>query len=263
WDVNINYGIKTGLNEAFIIDTPTKERLCAEDPKSAEILKPILRGRDIKRYSYEWAGLWIIATFPVLHIDIDQYPAVKKYLLDFGKERLEQEGNTLPDGTISRKKTGNKWFETQDQIGYYKEFEKEKIMYSEIVQKPQFYLDKEGLYYSEATSFLITGSNLKFLLGVLNSNSFTLFFKSWYSGGGLGNNGYRYKKAFLELTPIPLISGYNQLIVHQIETFVNEILSLKKGNIKADTSNQEKQIDQLVYRLYELTEEEIEFIEKG
>ncbi|RKX85005.1 MAG: hypothetical protein DRP57_04715, partial [Spirochaetes bacterium] len=82
WDVNINYGIKTGFNEAFIIDTPTKERLCREDPKSAEIKRPILRGRDIKRYSYEWAGLWLIATG--FDIDIPKlYPAVFKHLFQF------------------------------------------------------------------------------------------------------------------------------------------------------------------------------------
>jgi len=75
WDVNIYYGIKTGLNEAFIIDTATKEKLCKEDPKSAEIIKPILRGRDIKRYSYEWAGLWILATEYDINVPKIQYKA--------------------------------------------------------------------------------------------------------------------------------------------------------------------------------------------
>jgi len=87
WDVDIYYGIKTGLNEAFIIDTPTKERLCEEDPKSEEILKPILRGRDIKRYSYNWAGLWVIGAFPALHLNIDDYPALKKFFLDLGRKK--------------------------------------------------------------------------------------------------------------------------------------------------------------------------------
>ncbi|MFQ3574492.1 MAG: Eco57I restriction-modification methylase domain-containing protein [Thermodesulfovibrionales bacterium] len=92
WDVRIYRGIVTGFNEAFIIDNETKERLCKEDPKSAEILKPILRSRDISRYSYKWAGLWVIATFPSFRLDIDNYPAIKNHLLKFGIKRLEQSG---------------------------------------------------------------------------------------------------------------------------------------------------------------------------
>ena len=98
WDVNIYYGIKTGYNEAFIIDTETRDRLIREDPRSEEIIKPILRGRDIRRYSAQWAGLWLIATFPVLDINIDDYPAVKNHLLLFGKDKLEQLGNKIPEG---------------------------------------------------------------------------------------------------------------------------------------------------------------------
>lgn len=83
----------------------------------------MLRGRDIKRYSYEWAGLWVIGTFPSLKIDIEQYPALKQYLSQF-LPRIEQSGEKG-----CRKKTSNKWFETQDSIAYYEEFEKEKIVY--------------------------------------------------------------------------------------------------------------------------------------
>ncbi len=262
WDVNIYRGVLTGLNEAFIIDTPTKERLCAEDPKSAEILKPILRGRDIKRYSYEWAGLWIIATFPVLHIDIDQYPAIKKFLLDFGKDRLEQEGNTLPDGTKSRKKTSNKWFETQDQIGYYKEFEKEKIVYPETTQKASFYLDKKKLYIEKTGFILLAQDHLSYLQGVLASKLMFFQYTHFYTGVELGLSGFQYNKHALLKVPIPSISVDNHSLINLIETLVNEILSLKKDNINADTSQQEKQIDQLVYQLYDLTEEEIALVEK-
>ena len=77
----INYGIKTGYNKAFIIDNQTKEALVAEDPKSAEILKPVLRGRDIQRYQANWEGKWLISTFPAASLNIDDYPAVKKQLL--------------------------------------------------------------------------------------------------------------------------------------------------------------------------------------
>ena len=92
WDIQINYGIKTGFNEAFIINGEKRKELIAQDPKSAEIIRPILRGRDIKRYSYEFADFYIITTFPSLKIDIESYPAVKQHLLSFGYDRLKQTG---------------------------------------------------------------------------------------------------------------------------------------------------------------------------
>ena len=152
WDIKINRGILTGCNEAFIIDEAKKNELIAQDPKSAEIIRPILRGRDIKRYGYNWAHLYLIATFPARHYDIEEYPAVKNHLLTFDKkrlrdagrddianssellsdfchQRLEQSGKDIIingrkiiiDGKVqkARKKTGNGWFETQDQIGYW------------------------------------------------------------------------------------------------------------------------------------------------
>ena len=98
WEVRINRGILTGYNEAFIIDTPTRDALVAADPKCAEIIKPVLRGRDIRRYRAGWAGMRLIATIPYLGLDIDEYPAVKTYLLSFGQDRLEQSGKDLGDG---------------------------------------------------------------------------------------------------------------------------------------------------------------------
>ncbi|MDI6799062.1 MAG: TaqI-like C-terminal specificity domain-containing protein [Actinomycetota bacterium] len=258
WDVNINYGIKTGLNEAFIIDTATKERLCKEDPKSAEILKPILRGRDIKRYGYDWAGLWIIATFPVLKLDIDDYPAIKKYLLDFGKDRLKQEGNKLPDGSTSRKKTGNKWFETQDQIAYYPEFEKEKVVWIELVDDGRFSYVEPNIFV-EATTFLMTFTNPKYLVGILNSKAINWFFDTICASSGVSTN--RWKKIYVELLPIPPITPFNKDLVEQIEALVNQILAAKKKDPSADTSHIEKKIDQLVYKLYDLTPEEIAIVE--
>ena len=129
WDIQINYGIKTGCNEAFIISTEKRKEIldnCQtedERKRTAELIRPILRGRDIKRYGYEWAELWLIATFPSRHYNIDEYPAVKQYLLSFGIERLEQTGKThIVNGekVKSRKKTHNKWFETQDSISYWR-----------------------------------------------------------------------------------------------------------------------------------------------
>ena len=100
WDINIYRGVLTGYNDAFIISTEKREEILAncqtedERQKTAELIRPILRGRDIKRYEYEWADLWIIATFPSRHYDIESYPAVKNYLLSIGIHRLEQTGKT-------------------------------------------------------------------------------------------------------------------------------------------------------------------------
>ena len=270
WNVNIYRGVLTGLNEAFIITTEKRNEILAnckdedERKRTEAIIKPILRGRDIKRYYYEWAGLWVIGTFPALHLNIEDYPALKKYFLDnFDIRQLEQSGKKYPElGFDARKKTGNQWFETQDQIAYYPEFEKEKVVYSEIVRQPQFYFDIKN-FYVEATSFLMTGKNVKYICGLLNSNPVTFFFKQWYAGGGLGEEGYRYKKAFLENLPLPPITPSNQPIVSQIEALVDKILAAKKENPQADTKNLENEIDQLVYKLYNLTPEEIKIIEGG
>ncbi len=117
YGLNINYGIKTGLNEAFIITTEKRNEILAnckdeaEKERTAKLIRKMLRGRDIKRYSYEWAGLWVIGTFPSLKIDIEQYPALKQYLSQF-LPHIEQSGEKG-----CRKKTSNKWFETQDSLG--------------------------------------------------------------------------------------------------------------------------------------------------
>ncbi len=131
WDINIYRGVLTGCNEAFIINSKKRDEILAncqtedERQRTAELIRPILRGRDIKRYGYDWANLWLIATFPSRHYDIDKYPSIKQYLLSFGIERLEQTGKThVVNGEKikARKKTNNKWFETQDSISYWDVF---------------------------------------------------------------------------------------------------------------------------------------------
>ena len=131
WDVSINYGIKTGFNDAFIIDSAKREQIltnCKTDEereRTAAIIRPILRGRDIKRYGYSWDEKYIIATFPSMQYNIEDYQAIKSYLLGFGMERLEQTGKEYVingEKVRARKKTNNKWFETQDSISYWDDF---------------------------------------------------------------------------------------------------------------------------------------------
>lgn len=260
WDVKINYGIKTGLNEAFIIDTATRDRLVAEDPKSAEILKPILRGRDIKRYSYEWAGEWLIATFPSLHLDIEEYPAVKNYLLNnFDIRRLEQSGKKYPKLNINaRKLTNNKWFETQDTIAYYPEFEKEKIVWIELVDDGRFAFVEGGIY-TKNTTFLMTHSRPKYLVGCLNSSLINWYFDTICASSGTGTN--RWIKIYVEQLPVPIITPKRSLLASNIERLIESVITQKKSN--SDITSLEKQIDQLVYQLYDLTPEEIAIVERG
>ncbi|MCS6968746.1 MAG: Eco57I restriction-modification methylase domain-containing protein, partial [Bernardetiaceae bacterium] len=257
WDIQINYGIKTGYNEAFIIDGKKRAELIAQDPRSAEIIKPLLRGRDIKRYHAEWQDLWLIATFPALKLNIDDYPAVRDYLKSFGK-KLHQTGEEFIDENgqkqKTRKKTGNKWFETQDQIAYYQEFEKEKIVFQEMVQFSSFLYDEFDKYFCLDTGRIITGTKLKFLVAILNSKLFFYAVKNFYGGGGLGETGVRMKHTFFQEFYIPEETP-------EITDLVTQILALKSEG--KDTSELEKQIDQLVYQLYDLTEEEIAFIENS
>ena len=170
-------GITTGLNEAFVIDNQTKEELVAEDPRSAEILKPLVRGRDIGRYKVDWKGLHLLATFPALGLNIDDYPAIKRHLRAFGKEKLEQSGKRLSDGTRSRKKTGNAWYEMQDTCAYHANFEKKKLLWIELVGSGRFGYDDTGLY-GDTTTFLLTGECIKYLCAVLNSKLISWFLRT-------------------------------------------------------------------------------------
>ena len=247
----------TGCNEAFIIDEAKREELIARDPKSAEIIKPVLRGRDIKRYHAKWDGLYIISTFPAANLYIDNYPAIKNYLLEFGRDRLEQAGKTLADGTKSRKKTRNKWFETQDQIAYYSEFDKEKIVYPETTHSANFFYDS-GESFLEKTCFMLTGSDLKILIGLLSSTLMTFAYRRYCGGTVLGASGYQYNKHALEKLPVVKIPIAQQ---QSFIALVHQILDAKRANPNTDTSIQENEIDNLVFELYNLTPEEIAVVE--
>ncbi|MGL2449598.1 DUF7149 domain-containing protein [Helicobacter pylori] len=209
WDIQINYGIKTGANEAFIIPTEKRDAILnacktqEEREHTERLIKPILRGKDIKRYSYEWAHLWVINTHngytsalksKIPPIDIEKYPATKAHL------------DSYWDTIATRSDQGDTPYHLRN-CAYLEDFEKEKIVYGEIVQEPRFYLDNGecelGYFYAEATSFILTGEHLRYLLGMLHSKLITFAFKTFYAGGGLGESGYRYKKAFIERLPIP------------------------------------------------------------
>ncbi|WQW66589.1 class I SAM-dependent DNA methyltransferase [Helicobacter pylori] len=276
WDIQIYRGILTGANEAFIIPTEKRdeilkncddlqkdERGMSERERTKELIKPILRGKDIKRYSYEWADLWVINTHngytsafksKIPPIDIAKYPATKAHL------------DAHYDTIATRCDQGDTPYHLRN-CAYLEDFEKEKIVYGEIVQEPRFYLDNGecelGYFYAEATSFILTGEHLHYLLGMLHSKLITFAFKTFYAGGGLGESGYRYKKAFIERLPIPQITEKNQELADKITDCAERILKAKAKDPKANTQGLEKEIDALVYQLYNLTDEEIKIIEDG
>ena len=254
WDINIYRGVLTGYNDAFIINTEKRDEILSncqtedERTRTAELIRPILRGRDIKRYGYNWAGLYLIATFPSRHYDIEKYPAVKKYLLGFGMERLEQTGKSYivnGEKIKARKKTNNKWFETQDSISYWEDFSKPKVMWKIIGCNINFSFDEAKMICNNAVNIMVgKREQLVQFVGLMNSQLF-----DWY----------------LKLTTEAEVQGGGiQLYVTTLEKtlvkldFCNEFTSVIderiRGIIDDDTLNS------AVFDVYKLTETERKYI---
>ena len=246
WNVSINYGIKTGFNRVFIIDSATRQALIEEDPKSTEIIKPVLRGRDIQRFRAQWAKLWLIDTHNgyrnVPAISIDDYPVIKNHL------------NACYSQLEKRNDQGITPYNLRS-CAYHKEFAEEKLIWIELVEDGRFAYDDSGIY-CEASSFMMVGECLKYLCAMLNSKLISWFLQHTAPTSGMGT--LRWKKVYVEAIPIPKIPVAEQSpFIH----LVNDILRVKTDNLDADISGQEVEIDRLVYQLYDLTEEEIEIIE--
>jgi hypothetical protein len=266
----IFYGIKTGLNEAFVIDNTTREKLIADDPKSAEVIKPFLAGRDIKRYQPVSSEKFVI--FTRRGIDIEKYAAIRNYLTQF-KERLmprpkDWKGKKWP----GRKPGAYQWYEIQDSIDYYAEFEKPKIMLPDISLRGNFALDEDGKKYCVNTAYIIANSE-KYLLAILNSAVITFFYKnlsSTYRGGYL-----RFIYQYLVMLPIRTINFDDPADItrhNQMVSLVDQMLELNKKlaesnmpqateMLKRQIEATDRQIDDLVYKLYDLTDEEIKMVE--
>ena len=279
WGVNINYGVKTGLNEAFIIDSDTRDKILStcigdEREQTQKLIRPILRGRDIKRYDYEWAGLWLInihngyGTEP--RINIDNFPKLKLYL-----DKFEPKLSNRSDKGATPYNLRN--------CAYLEEFEKEKILCARMVQSPKFAYNTNN-NIPDNTAYCITGENLKFLLAFLNSTAVYKIFNFFYAGGGLEGE---IKINRLEILPIPQIMPQNEKFANDIINLVDEILKANekiklyekhmptlsldekleaKENIDAlndKIKTNDEKIDKLVFELYELTSDEIALITGG
>ncbi len=247
WDIKINFGVKTGFNEAFLIDENTKNRLIEEDKRADEIIKPLFRGREIDKYYSKPSNSYLIGTYPSLKLNIEAYPSIKKHLLSFGKEKLEQSGNTG-----SRKKTSNKWFETQDTIAFWKDLSLPKIIWKRIGSKIRFCYDESGFCTLDSTC-IATGKHLKYLVGLLNSKLIEHELNRFSPKTGTGDLIISVQALAPLQIPIP-----SEDVENEINSLVDKIILAKKLN--ESTVDLEAEIDEMVYKLYDLTGEEIEII---
>ena len=246
WDIKIYRGILTGCNEAFIISGAKKDELLSKDPKSAEIIRPILRGRDIKRYGYDFADLWVINTHngdktkKIPPVNICDYPAIKAHL-DQYYEKLAKRA----DKGVTPYNMRN--------CAYMDDFNKQKIIFQEMVQSPSFMLDADKHFLCLDTGRIIVGKHIKYLLALMNGNLFFFAIKNFYGGGSLGSSGVRMKHTFFE--------KFNAIIpdektLSRIEGIVDDVQ--KSSSIDEETNCL---LNFIINKLYGLTENEINYIE--
>ncbi|WP_257904607.1 type IIG restriction/modification system [Campylobacter lari] len=270
--LNIYRGILTGLNEAFIITTEKRDEILtkckdeAEKERTAKLIRKMLRGRDIKRYSYEWAGLWVI--FIPWHFPNVEKP---KTMLE-NEQDLKEQYSSLYNHLLSHKeKLSNRnkaetgiryeWYCLQRWgANYYQEFEKEKIGWQRVTQEPSFILENERVLL-DSMAFMVGNSKneLKYLLGFLNSSLIFYYFKN--IGHLYSDKGFLLSNQYVEKFPIPKINSKNEKLANELISLVDEILVLKEQDKNANTKTQEDKINSIVYKLYNLNEEEIKIIE--
>ncbi|WP_347715175.1 TaqI-like C-terminal specificity domain-containing protein, partial [Prevotella denticola] len=213
-------------------------------------IRPILRGRDIKRYGYEWAKLWLIATFPSRHYDIEQYPAVKEYLLSFSIERLEQTGiihEINGKKFKSRKKTNNKWFETQDSISYWDLFFQPHICWKAVGRNLTFSIVSSGTFLTAPASFISAGSRNDYILAYLCSKVGRYYIYQNSDTTGAGDIMLNIQS--LIRFPIPPVS--NPKIIENSKVLQNHF-----------SQEIQETLDSLIYDSYGFSKEEIEEIER-
>nr|MDA3781044.1 Eco57I restriction-modification methylase domain-containing protein [Bacteroidales bacterium] len=314
---DIFYGVKTGFNEAFVINEETKTALIEQDISSAEIIKPFLAGRNINRYSTEFENKYLI--FCHRGIEIDKYPAIKEHLSKYYDD-LKPKSNA--SDKRGRAKGSYNWYELQSSVSYYEKFEGAKIIYPDISTCGKFFFDEKNNYYLTNTAYFFPSKDL-FLLGYLNSKLFNFYFKS--VSPSIRGGYFRFFSQYVEKIPIPKISengkkpfidkadlmlDLNRQLQEKKNKFINRIHSnfeiekitkklgsfyefdfktfvaeLKKqklilslsqqdewedyfsgyknliNNLQEDIAKTDKEIDEMVYELYGLSEEEMKIVE--
>jgi len=230
------------LNEAFIIDGTKKDELIAANTKSAEIIRPILRGRDIKRYGFEYADLWIINTHKGIKsknippVNIEDYPAIKAHLDNY----YEKISNRLDKGDTP--------YNLRNCI-YTDDFNHQKIIWGEISDKHKFTLDKKGIYYLSNKAFLLTGEHLHYLLAFLNSKLCEYFFSQIATTTGVGT--VQWLKYKVETLPIPNVEN------HIEQKFIDIVNKIVDSQIDEKLDNE---INDMIYDILSLTAKEKEYI---
>ena len=249
WDIQINYGIKTGYNDAFIINTEKRDEILSncqtedERTRTAELIRPILRGRDIKRYGYNWANLWLINTHNGIRgklerVHIEDYPAIKAHLDQYW------------DRISKRADKGDTPYNLRN-CAYLEDFSKPKIVWGEISDRSKFAYESDGLCVPEATTFLMIGKDLPYLLCMLNSPLAEWFFSKVGTTTGVGT--VRWKKyTILEL----LIPRPNKNTLNTTERLVDDCI---KSRINKEML--QDQANSLIYKNVGLDDKEIEYIE--
>ena len=245
WDIQIFRGVLTGFNNAFIITSEKRNEILSnclsdeEKARTAELIRPILRGRDIKRYGYDWADLWLINTHNGVRgvkprINIEDYPAVKHHLDEYW------------DQLKKRSDKGDTPYNLRN-CAYLDDFFKPKIIFQEIVQESQFLLDTDKGFFCNDTGRIIVGQDIDFLIGMLNSKLFFFAVKHYYGGGVLGEHGIRMKHTFFGNFPcVARVEKIAELAALQSESYSEE---------------RQQEIDTIIYDCYNLTPEERLFID--
>lgn len=249
WDVEIYRGVLTGYNDAFIISSETRKEIldnCKsldERHRTEEIIRPILRGRDIRRYSYQWSNLWIINTHNGIkgeleRVHIEDYPAIKQHI------------DRHWDKVVKRADQGDTPYNLRN-CAYLDLLSQPKIIWGEISDKSKFCIDLHGRYVPEATTFMLSGENLIYLLAFLNCSVSEYLFSIIGTTTGVGT--VRWKKYKILELPVPK-SIPNDLYSQLLEVCSQTIES-------SDNDSNESKINSIIYQVYGLSEDEIEFIE--
>lgn len=258
-EVAIYYGIKTGFNDAFFINGELKDQLINDHGELLEFFKPVIRGKDISKYHIDLKDLWLVLikngwTNSNLESNDkettikEKFPSLYNHFISVDKNKGKGKG------LFNREDQGDYWWELRP-CAYYDDFEKEKIIWGELSDKPKFAYD-DGKHYSNNTIFFMVGKNLKYILAILNSKLSEWYFNQISTSSGMGTN--RWLKYKVELLPIKDKKETEQKPLIKL---VDKIIEEKKSNPQTDTSELEREIDRLVYELYELTEEEIKIVE--
>jgi hypothetical protein len=247
WDLNIYIGILNGYNDAFLINSELKNKIIRKNPSSESIIHPILRGRDLKKYSYKWDDLWLINPHNgiqkqgIERINVEKdFPAIYEHLLPY-EELLE-----------IRQNKGDHWTNLRN-CAYFLEFAKPKIIWGELSDIPKFAYDDSGMY-AEATLFAMTGEKLKYLLTVLNSKIALWYFNQITTTSGMGTS--RWKKYKIEQLPIPYLDINREKPFELIAEYLIYLNDPKQESVLEKVSNEavsqvfEDLVNMMVYELY-------------